>query len=83
MATWCGQVVHYGATWHSFKHKLEKIKKNHHQKKFLYFNKWNFVAPRLKSTLYFGKCNFLYPRLKAFLYFLRKAFLIFQEREPF
>ena len=39
-------VVYYRATWHPFKSKLEKIKKNQFQKNFLYFRKWNFLAPK-------------------------------------
>ena len=38
-------VVYYRATWHTFKSKLEKIKKYPSQKNFLYLRKWNFLAP--------------------------------------
>ena len=57
-------------------------------KKFLYFRKWNFLAPasklflKEKLFLHFRKWNFLALRLKTLLYFLKKiVFLIFKEME--
>ena len=50
--------------------------------KFLYFRKWNFLAPRLKNSLYFGKLNFMVLILKNFLYFFKRnpeKVLIYQE----
>ena len=42
-------VVIYAATWVILKPNLEKIKKVHPEKKFLYFRKWNFLAPKQLS----------------------------------
>ena len=36
----------YAATWVVFKPNLEKIKKVHPEETFLYFRKWNFLAPK-------------------------------------
>ena len=60
------RVVYYRALWHTFKPKLEKIKKIHPK---------NFLAPKLKNFLYFRKSNFLAPRLKNVLYFWKWSFL--------
>ena len=38
---------------------------------FSYFEKWNFLAPRLK---YFQKWNFLAPGLKSYYTFSKKSF---------
>ena len=52
--------------------KKKQVKKNHSEKflkfsqiePFLYFWKWNFVAPSLKNTHIFGKKNLFYSSLK-------------------
>ena len=33
--------------------RAEKVKLTYSEKNFLYFRKWNFLAPSLKSVLYF------------------------------
>ena len=56
--------------------KPKKTKKNPHQKNFLYFPKWNFLALALKEFLYSLK-------RKLFLYFFkRKVLLYFRKRNP-
>ena len=46
---------------------------------FLYFEKRDFLAPRL---IYFPKWNFLVPGFKSSYISLKKVFLIFQEELP-
>ena len=54
----------------------QKTKKNQPEKKFLYFQKWNFLALILKKFLYSLK-------RKLFQYFLkRKLFLYFRKWNP-
>ena len=42
-------ILYYRALLHTFKPKLEKIKKVPSRKNFLHLKKWNFLAPRLKN----------------------------------
>ena len=63
------------ATWDTFQHKLKKKKKkNPLWKNFLYFYKRNFF-------LYFGKWNFIAPNLKNYHIFPKKAFFLYFRRE--
>ena len=54
--------MYYGATQRTFKLKLEKIKENPARKNFLYFRKWNFLAPRLNFSYIAGSGTLLYFR---------------------
>ena len=52
-------VVCYTATWTTFKPNPEKILKNPPWKKFLYFRKWKFLAPKQLNKPF---SNFLTPK---------------------
>ena len=51
-----------------------KKQKNPPRKRFLYFRKWNFLAPTVNNLICFRKRNFLAPRLKISYMFGNRTF---------
>ena len=86
-------VVHYAASWFTFRPELKKNKKSTSLKNSLYFSKWNFLAliiknfkerkPR-KKFLIFREIELLSSNIKKFQETeTLKNLLLFREMEPF